>query len=117
MPYSDYVKIFESLENVSEDGSITIDFPEYKISDNLTIKQDKFIDFSFVTKYRETWYAWVRGVFLIFLVIYNINQISKLLRGLNISDASTVFGTEQPQQPQSPWLIQGQTSLFRGDKK
>ena len=113
MPYSDYLKIFGSIENVSaEDNSISINMPEYKISDNLTIKQDKFIDFSFVTKYREVWYSWVRGFVLIFLVIYNLNQISKLLRGVNISDAATAVGMQQPSNSQ----ISGQISLFGGRK-
>lgn len=114
MPYSDFLKIFGSIENVSaEDNSISINLPEYKISDNLTIKQDKFIDFSFVTKYREVWYSWVRGFVLIFLVIYNLNQISKLLRGVNISDAATSIGMHQPSNGQ----ISGQISLFGGKKR
>ena len=114
MPYSDFLKIFGSIENVSaEDNSISINMPEYKISDNLTIKQDKFIDFSFVTKYREVWYSWVRGFVLIFLVIYNLNQISKLLRGINISDAATSIGMQQPSNGQ----ISGQISLFGGKKR
>ena len=114
MPYSDFLKIFGSIENVSvEDNSISINLPEYKISDNLTIKQDKFIDFSFVTKYREVWYSWVRGFVLIFLVIYNLNQISKLLRGINISDAATSIGMQQPSNGQ----ISGQISLFGGKKR
>lgn len=91
IPYDDYIKIFGSLENISSDSdNIIIDFPEYKISDDLVVKQDKFIDFSIVLKYRDIWYSWVRGFIYIFIIIYNINQINKLLRGINISNSSGI---------------------------
>lgn len=42
------------------------------------------------------------------MIIYNINQITKFLRGINVADGSTMVGTDKP--------MQGQTSLFKGGK-
>lgn len=86
IPYNDYVSLFETIKTVENGESFSIDLPEYQVSDNLKIKQDKFIDFDNITKYREKWYGWVRGFTFIFMIIYNINQINKFLRGVNIAD-------------------------------
>lgn len=53
---------------------------------NMNFNAKKFIDFSWVSKYKNTWYAWVRGFVFIFLIIYNINQIIKLFRGYNVAE-------------------------------
>lgn len=108
IPYQDYINLFETIKTVESGEDLSIDLPEYKISDSLTIQQHKFIDFGKVTKYKETWYGWVRGFTFIFMIIYNINQITKFLRGINVADGSTMVGTDKP--------MQGQTSLFKGGK-
>ena len=113
IPYNDYITLFETIKDVSAGEDIAIDLPEYKISDNFTISQEKFVDFSYITKYRDTWYAWVRGFTFIFMIIYNINQIMKLLRGMNVADGATAIGMHQP----NPWAIKGQTSMFDGRGK
>lgn len=92
IPYDDYVSLFETIKTVESGESFSIDLPEYQVSSDLKIKQDKFIDFGNITKYRDKWYGWVRGFTFIFLIIYNINQITKFLRGINVADGATLVG-------------------------
>lgn len=94
IPYQDYINLFETIKTVESGEDLSIDLPEYQISKNLTIKQNKFIDFGKVTKYKDIWYGWVRGFTFIFMIIYNINQITKFLRGVNVADGSTLVGTD-----------------------
>ncbi len=89
IPYQDYINLFETIKTVENGEDLSIDLKEYQISDNLKIQQNKFIDFGKVTKYKETWYSWVRGFTFIFMIIYNINQITKFLRGVNVADGGT----------------------------
>lgn len=87
---------YEALEaindEVSEGGQTNIDtfveLPEYKIVDGLSVSMPKFIDFSFVGQYRDTWFAWCRVVFYIMIVIYNISQIIKFLNGHTVVEGS-----------------------------
>ena len=113
IPYQDYINLFGTLETISAGEELSVDLPEYKISNDLTIKQEKFIDFNIIKEFKTTWYGWVRGFTFIFIIIYNINQIMKFLRGFSVSDAATLVGTEKP----NSWTIQGQESLFKGGKK
>lgn len=88
LPYQDYIDMFGIILDVSVDGQMEdISINNYKVG-SLNVNVDNFIDFSFITQYRETWYAWVRGFVFIFLIIYHINQINKFLRGFSISDGS-----------------------------
>lgn len=48
----------------------------------------KFIDFSIFNNFKSTWYSWVRVVTYIGLVIYNINQITKLFNGYGAVEGS-----------------------------
>lgn len=95
IPYQDYVKLFETIKTVESGESFSIDLPEYKVADDLTVKKDKFIDYGEVTKYKSTWYSWVRGFTFIFMIIYNINQMTKFLRGINVADGATALGIER----------------------
>lgn len=95
IPYQDYVNLFEDIKNVTNGETLSVDLPEYKVADNLVIKKDKFIDFGKITKYKDTWYSWVRGFTFIFMIIYNINQITKFLRGINVADGATAMGLER----------------------
>ena len=95
IPYQDYVNLFETIKTVESGESLSIDLPEYKVSDDLTVKKDKFIDYGKVTKYKNTWYGWVRGFTFIFMIIYNINQITKFLRGINVADGAVALGIEK----------------------
>lgn len=113
IPYQDYINLFETIKTVESGEDLSIDLPEYQISDSLTIKQHKFIDFGKVTKYKQTWYGWVRGFTFIFMIIYNINQIMKFLRGFNVADGAATLGIDKP----NATVIQGQTSLFKGGKQ
>ena len=84
--------MFETIKDIKEGEEISIDLPEYQISKDLKIEKQKFIDFGKITKYRSTWYSWCRGFTFIFMIIYNINQITKFLRGINIADGATLVG-------------------------
>lgn len=107
--YQAYIDIFGTLEDITESGASTVDFKGYQIG-NLNISQEKFINFSFITKYKDTWYGWVRGVTFVFLVIYNLNQLLKLIRGINLADGHSGNGSNAS--------ISGQISMFKeGDKK
>ncbi len=89
IPYNDYITMFSTVLDISTDGQIEdVSISDYKVSDDLTLNVPSFIDFSFIIKYRSTWYSWVRGIVFILLIIYHINQINKLLRGVNIADGS-----------------------------
>ena len=113
IPYEAYISIFGEIGNITPTGDISISLPEYKIADNLTIKQDNFIEFSKIIQYKETWYKWVRGFTFIFMIIYNLNQFMKFLRGFNIADYGVQIGMQQ-----SNSTIKGQISLFdKGGKK
>lgn len=91
IPYQDYINLFEDLKTVTSGESLSIDIEGYKIGD-LTISQSDFIDFGGITKYKDTWFGWCRGITYIFMVIYNINQVLKLLRGFSVTDGSNLIG-------------------------
>lgn len=95
IPYQDYINLFETIKTVESGEDLSIDLPEYQISNNLRIEQHKFIDFGKVTKYKQTWYGWVRGFTFIFMIIYNINQIMKFLRGFNVADGAAALGIDK----------------------
>lgn len=78
--------MFESVQYIEGGDNLTVGLNNYSFSNSLTYNNDKFIDFSFITKYKDTWYVWVRGVIFILIVIYNINQIMKLFRGYNVAE-------------------------------
>lgn len=106
LPYNDYVTMFGTISDVSSDGELDdISINNYQVGD-LSLNVSNFIDFSFITDYKETWYSWVRGFVFIFLIIYHINQLTKFLRGFNIADGSA----------KSSDVIPGQTSLFNKGK-
>lgn len=85
IPCQDYVDMFETVKQVNSGEDISIDLNGYKIG-NMNFNAKKFVDFSWIIKYKNTWYAWVRGFLFIFLIIYNINQIIKLFRGYNVAE-------------------------------
>lgn len=86
IPYQDYIDMFSLIVDVGTDGEMEdISINNYKVG-TLNINLPNFIDFSYITQYRNTWYAWVRGFVFIFLIIYHINQINKFLRGFSVSD-------------------------------
>lgn len=86
IPYQDYIDMFETVKQVKEEGNLSVGLEGYNFGNGITYNNKKFIDFSFITKYKTTWYAWVRGFVFIFLIIYNINQIMKLFRGYNVAE-------------------------------
>lgn len=89
IPYQDYIDMFETVQQVEGEGNISVGLNNYNFGNGLTYNNEKFIDFSWVTKYRDTWYAWTRGIIFILLIIYNINQIMKLFRGYNIASGNS----------------------------
>ena len=88
LPYNDFVTMFGTLKDVTNDGQFQdISINDLQIGDTV-INLPNFIDFSYITKYRATYYMWVRGFMYIFLLIYNINQLLKFLRGFTLTDGS-----------------------------
>ena len=85
LAYQSYIDLFGTLEDFSGNGATVVDFEGYKVGDS-TISQDNFLNFNLVTKYKDTWFSWVRAIFFIGLVIYNINQVYKMIRGTNLAD-------------------------------
>lgn len=94
IPYQDYIQSLKDIESVTDalgdtdEITTSIDLSNYSVTDKLTINMNKFIDFSIFSKYKETWYSWIRVVVYIGLVIYNINQTIKFLRGFGITEGS-----------------------------
>lgn len=83
------LKEIESITDITGDTdniTLGIDLKNYTVFDKLTINMTKFIDFSIFSQYKSTWYSWIRVVIYIGLVIYNINQTIKFLRGFGISE-------------------------------
>ena len=107
IPYQDYINMFETIQQVESGQDITIDLKGYNVGNVFTFDAKNFIDFSWVTKYKNTWYSWVRGITFILLIIYHINQLMKLFRGYNIGDGSSKNDNQIP----------GQTSMYGGGKK
>lgn len=88
LPYENYIGMFGSISDISTNGEISdIAINNYQVGD-LNLNVSNFIDFSFITKYRDTWYSWVRGFMFIFLIIYHVNQLTKFLRGFSITDGA-----------------------------
>lgn len=83
--YQAYIDIFGTLEDITSNGSTVIELNNYQVG-NLNINMNNFINFNNIVKYRDTWYGWVRGFMFVALIIYNINQIYKLIRGTNLAD-------------------------------
>lgn len=89
LPYNDYLDFFNTIYNISTDGQLEdVSINNYQVGDS-SISVKKFIDFSYITKYKSTWFSWVRGFTFIFLVIYNLNQFVKFLRGFALADYPT----------------------------
>lgn len=88
IPYNDYIEMFETIKQVESGEDISIDLKGYTVGNN-TFSFNNFIDFSWITQYKETWYSWVRGIIFILLIIYNVNQIMKLFRGYNIGEGNS----------------------------
>lgn len=91
IPYQDYVDMFETVKQVESGQDISISLNNYKVG-NSNFNMPNFINFSWVTKYKSTWYSWVRGVLFILLIIYNINQVMKLFRGYNVAEGLSKTG-------------------------
>lgn len=94
IPYQQYIQSLKDIESVSDvtgdtdEITLGIDLKNYSILDKFTVNMNKFIDFSIFSKFKSTWYSWIRVVVYIGLVIYNINQTVKFLRGFGISEGS-----------------------------
>ena len=88
IPYEDYLQIFGNVENVNGSSGGSISLNGYKINGS-TFNSENFIDLGFITKYKDTWYSWTRGVIYILVIIYNINQVMKLFRGYGLTSGSS----------------------------
>ena len=88
IPYEDYIQMFETIQQVESGQDISIDLNGYTVAGK-EYGLNNFIDFGWITQYKDTWYAWVRGIIFILLIIYNINQIMKLFRGYSIGEGNS----------------------------
>lgn len=94
IPYQQYIQSLKDIESVTDvtgdtdDITLGIDLKNYSVLDKITLNMNKFIDFSIFSKYKGMWYSWIRVVVYIGLVIYNINQTIKFLRGFGITEGS-----------------------------
>ena len=86
LSYQSYVDLFESSKNVDPDESISIDMSNYQVGDN-TLSVNNFIDFSVFDTYKPVYYGFIRGFTFIFLVIYVINHLYKIIRGESLFNA------------------------------
>ena len=94
IPYQDYIDMFETVKQVESGEDISIDLNGYQVAGN-SFNAKKFIDFSWITKYKTIWYSWCRGIIFILLIIYNINQIMKLFRGYNVGEGISRINQQQ----------------------
>ena len=97
IPYDEYIKLFKNLEDIKEGNpaGLNVGFSGYKVGNKTIDTGNKWINFDFILKYKNTWFAWVRGFTYIFFVVYNINQFLKLLRGFSIADGSAKSSTSE----------------------
>lgn len=100
IPYQTYLQSLKDIETITDvtgdtdDITLGIDLNNYSILDKITININKFIDFSIFSKFKTTWYSWVRVVVYIGLVLYNVNEVVKFFNGFgavsgSIKDIST----------------------------
>lgn len=94
IPFEQYIDSLEEIEGIADltgdtdEITLGIDLQNYSVLDKFTINMNKFIDFSIFSRYKETWYSWVRVVVYIGLVIYNINQTVKMFNGFGAVDGA-----------------------------
>ena len=93
IPYQQYLDDMDVLKNANNtkndnDISTFVSLNNYTISDKLVINMNKFIDFSIFSKYKTTWFTWVRVVVYVLLLLYNINEFTKTLRGVGVINSA-----------------------------
>lgn len=89
IPYQTYLASLKDIESVTDvtgdtdEITLGVDLKNYSILDKFTINMNKFIDFSIFSKFKPTWYSWIRVVVYIGLVLYNINEVVKFFNGFS----------------------------------
>ena len=86
-PFYDYLEQLEEVETNSTDISTSITISGISIFGQ-SISSSDYIDLSIFNNYKETWYTWCRVFIYILLVLYNINEVIKLMRGVNAFNGS-----------------------------
>lgn len=91
IPHYAYINVFERLkdETQANENGLNINFNNYNIGNKKIATGSNWVRFDLILKYRNTWFAWIRGFTYVFFVIYNANQFMKLLRGFSLSDGMT----------------------------
>lgn len=84
---SSFRSLMESIQNASA-GTI----PDIKI--NMNGREYTFLSFSFFNPYLPTIKHWIKGFLGALLVLYNINQVYKLIRGGSLHDGAGRGGKE-----------------------
>lgn len=97
IPYDTYVRAFENMKDIAEGEpeGLNVEFENYKIGDTTISTGSHWIDFNFVLKYKQKWFAWCRGFTWVFFIIYNINQVIKLLSNRSLLDGANLNNNNQ----------------------
>lgn len=84
VPYQDYLDTLSYYTDI-DDNTINTDNIDVSVSlsgfqyGDETLSMENFIDFGFLSEYRETWYVWVRVIVYLALLFFNISNLMKLL--------------------------------------
>lgn len=89
LSYTSYIDLLEILEIDESGENISISLSDYSISTGINVSLNNFIDFSIFDEYKNVYFSWIRGFTFVFLIIYNINQVYKLIRGHSLITFST----------------------------
>lgn len=92
--FTEYVRAFINLEEITsgDTAGLDVNFSNYRVGDTGAVISTprKWIDFDFILKFKETWFSWCRAVTWLFFIIYNINQVSKILWGKTTEDGGNL---------------------------
>lgn len=91
LSYNSYLGVFQSVQNVTNGTMPVIALDGVNIG-GMTFGSVTIVDWTWFNSIRNTWYGWVRGSVFIFLVIYNINNVYRLVRNGTLTSAGTFIG-------------------------
>lgn len=99
--YLDSLHDIESITDLTGDTdeiTLNIGLQNYSVLDKFTVNMNKFIDFSIFSRFKATWYSWIRVIVYIGLVFYNANEVVKFFNGFgaaagSIRDVSNISST------------------------
>ena len=78
-----YFDLLDNINGLASEEEVSIDLDCLEVGGE-SYSMNGFIDFSFISRYKSTYYGFVRGFFFIFYVFYIINCIYRLIRGSSL---------------------------------